>query len=105
MANEICNAVSALERDLSCTIAAAIIVRHEILLQCIHEIEGNFRVARDEETLRGFGTHLSCAKVVSYSYKCKSCMTLTQIRITNFISHAEEICDAFIRVRLYFCNS
>ncbi|CAD7953339.1 unnamed protein product [Amoebophrya sp. A120] len=29
---------------------------------------------------------------------------LRQIRITNFISHAEEICNAFIRVR-YFCSS
>ncbi len=29
---------------------------------------------------------------------------LTSIRITNFISHAEEICIAFIRVR-YFCSS
>ncbi len=29
---------------------------------------------------------------------------LRQIRITNFTSHAEEICIAFIRVR-YFCNA
>ncbi len=50
---------------------------------------------------------ISCAKA-SHSY-CNHALQiffLRQIRITNFISHAEEICNAFIlRVRIrYFCT-
>ncbi len=48
-------------------------------------------------------TVLSCAKV-SYSYCNHALLSLSQIRITKFISHANEICNAFIRVR-YFCNA
>ncbi len=52
-------------------------------------------------------TNISCAKVsYSYCHHALQIFLLSQIRITNFICHAEEICNAFIRMRYFwFCSS